>query len=49
MADWNADQYLKFADERNKRASVDLLARVPLDKPRRIMLISAADRATARN
>jgi len=36
MADWNAEHYLKFGDERT-RAAVDLVARIKLDSPRRIV------------
>ena len=36
MPTWNADQYLKFAAERTQPAR-DLLARIALDTPRRII------------
>tara|TARA_Y100001934_G_scaffold280257_2_gene386438 strand:+ start:134 stop:904 length:771 start_codon:yes stop_codon:yes gene_type:complete len=36
VTDWNAQHYLKFGDERT-RAAIDLLARINLSSPRRIV------------
>lgn len=36
MSEWNAVQYLKFGDERT-RPSLDLVSRIELDSPKRIV------------
>jgi len=36
MASWNHEQYLKFAEERTRPAA-ELLARVPVEKPHRVL------------
>lgn len=36
MAEWSPGQYLKFEDERT-RPAVELLARVPVERPRRVL------------
>ena len=48
MAEWDPGQYLRFEGER-LRPALDLLARVPLERPARIVDLGCAPAMSARS